>query len=112
VGCLEGIRMRAALLLAVTVLLLAPAPAVATPHYGACRRMTRQISHFAEVADLARDRDNELWEEATIQHIGRLTERRALMCPEYAEKDYGEEVVKALRIAARIAAKLFLMGLI
>ncbi len=104
--------MRAALLLAITVLLLAPVPVDAKPYYGECRRMTRQIAHYAEVADRARDRDNELWEEATLQQIGRLTERRARLCPEYAKKDAGEEVVKALRTAARIAAKLFLMGLI
>jgi hypothetical protein len=79
---------------------------------GECRRMTRQIAHYAEVADRARERGNESWEEHTLQHIARLSERRARLCPEFRERPAGEQLAKMLRDAARIAAKLFMMGMI
>lgn len=79
---------------------------------GECRRMTRQIAHYADVADRARERGNELWEENTIQHIARLSERRARLCPEYRPRPAGEQLAKMLRDAAKIAAKLFTMGMI
>jgi hypothetical protein len=79
---------------------------------GECRRLTRQIAHFADVADRARERENERWEERTIQHIARLSERRAELCPEYRPKPAGEQLAKMLRDAAKIAAKLFMWGLI
>ena len=82
------------LLLVLACLLFAPLamPAAAEPlpptaHYPHrdCRRLTRQIAHYADVADMARARDNEVWEEHTIDHIGRLSERRAKLCPQYAK---------------------------
>ena len=79
---------------------------------GECRRMTRQIAHYADVVDMARARDNDLWAEATIQHIGRLTERRARLCPQYADTPAGEQLMKLLRLAGKVALKMFTMGLI
>ena len=79
---------------------------------GECRRMTRQIAHYANVVDLARERGNERWEEATLQHIGRLTERRQYLCPKYADNKAGEELIKLLRLAGKVALKMFTMGLI
>ena len=79
---------------------------------GQCRRMTKQIAHYARVVDRARERKNELWEEATLQHIGRLSARRARLCPEYAEKSHGEELVALLRLAAKVAITVFTMGLL
>ena len=44
--------------------------------------------------------------------IGRLSERRARLCPTlYAEKPIGKELEKILKGAAKIAFKLFTMGL-
>lgn len=105
------------------LLLLPPAlPAGAEPaqrplgHYPhQCRRLTRQIAHYADVADMARERGNRRWEEHTLAHIGRLTERRARLCPQYAKKPAGEELRKmlaALRDAAKIAARLYTWGLL
>lgn len=112
------------LLLLVCLLLCAPlaTPAVADsqpamghyPHKD-CRRLTRQIARYADVADLARERDDELWEEHTLAHISRLSDRRARLCPQYAEKPAGEELRKMLvmlRNAAKIASKLYTWGLL
>jgi len=92
----------------------APPPGAAEGAYrGECRRMTRQIAYYAQVVDMARERDNEAWEEATLQHIGRLTTRRAYLCPqEYADKKYGEALLKLLRLAGKVALKMFTWGLI
>jgi hypothetical protein len=89
-------------------------PSAHYPHKD-CRRLTRQIARYAEVADMARERDNELWEEHTLAHIGRLSERRARLCPQYAKKPAGEELLKMLamlRDAAKIAARLYTWGLL
>jgi hypothetical protein len=112
------------LLVLVCLLLLAPLalPAAADPlppsaHYPHkdCRRLTRQIARYADVADMARQRSDDLWEEHTLAHISRLSERRAKLCPQYAEKPAGEELRKMLamlRDAAKIAAKLYTWGLL
>lgn len=89
-------------------------PSAHLPHKD-CRRLTRQIAHYADVADMARARDNELWEQHTLDHIGRLSERRAKLCPQYAKKPAGEELRKMLamlRDAAKIAARLYTWGLL
>jgi len=88
-------------------------PSMVGRHNGECKRITRQIAHYADVADMAKDRGNELWYEGTVDQIGRLTERRAQLCPTlYAQKPIGQELAKILKGAAKIAAKLFTMGLI
>ena len=59
-------------------------PATAEVHYQDCRRITRQISHFEDVEQMAQDRRNYLWEEDTRRHITRLEVKRARLCPQYA----------------------------
>jgi hypothetical protein len=103
-------------LIAAVLLVLAPLSARAEmkprlPHTE-CQRLTRQIAHFADVADLARERHNELWENATLDHISRLSERRWELCPEYHGMSYGEQLRQLLKLAAKIALKLYTMGLI
>lgn len=88
-------------------------PSMVGRHNGECKRITRQIAHYAEVADMAKERGNESWHEGTLDQIGRLSERRAQLCPViYAEKPIGQELAKILKGAAKIAMKLFTMGLI
>jgi hypothetical protein len=84
------------------------------PHlpHGDCRRLTRQIARYAHVADMARERDDSTWEEHTMTHIGRLTERRAKLCPQYAKRPAGEQLLKMLKDAADIAITLFTWGVI
>lgn len=88
-------------------------PGLVGKHNGECKRITRQISRYAEQADLAKERGNENWEQGTLDHIARLSTRRAQLCPTlYAQKPIGEELSKILKGAAKIALKLFTMGLI
>ena len=79
---------------------------------GECTKMTRQIAHYATVVDRARDRGADQWEEQTLRHIGRLSERRARLCPEYRERPAGEQLLAMLKTAARIATKLYTWGLL
>ncbi len=88
-------------------------PSMVGRHNGECKRISRQIARYAETVDMARDRGNEKWEDATLDHIGRLSERRAQLCPTlYAEKPIGQELAKILKGAAKIAMKLFTMGML
>ena len=103
----EGPRMRRFLSCLVLAALL-PIPAAA--ERGECRKITRQIAHFETVAERAHDRDNELWEQATLQHIDRLATRRARLCPEYVEPGAGELISKALRLASKAAVRYFTGG--
>jgi len=88
-------------------------PGMVGRHNGECKRITRQIAHYAEVADRARERGDDSWEQGTLDHIVQLSTRRAQLCPTlYAQKPIGQELAKILKGAAKIAFKLFTMGLI
>ena len=88
-------------------------PGMVGRHNGECKRITRQIARYAEQADLAKARGDENWEQGTLDHIADLSARRAQLCPTlYAQKPIGQELAKILKGAAKIAAKLFTMGLI
>jgi len=88
-------------------------PSMVGQHNGECKRITRQIEHYADVADMAKERGNDTWYEGTLDQIGRLSERRAQLCPTlYAQKPIGQELAKILKGAAKIAMKLFTMGVI
>ena len=88
-------------------------PSMVGRHNGECKRITRQIQHYAEVADRAKERGDPNWEQGTLDHIADLSTRRAQLCPTlYAQKPIGEELAKILKGAAQIAAKLFTMGLL
>jgi hypothetical protein len=88
-------------------------PGLVSKHNGECKRITRQIARYADVADMAKERGDALWYEGTVNQIGRLAERRAQLCPTiYAQKPIGQELEKILKGAAKIAFKLFTMGMI
>jgi hypothetical protein len=88
-------------------------PSMVGRHNGECKRITRQIARYADVADMAKERGNDAWYEGTVDQIGRLSERRAKLCPTlYAEKPIGQELAKMLKGAAKIAMKLFTMGML
>lgn len=77
-----------------------------------CVVLTNQIAHFEGIKDLARDRDDELWEAATEDHLDRLRARRKRFCPE--DPSVLANVAKGLANvalnAARLAATAFTMG--
>ena len=109
--------MRRIILFALLLLFALPATADAQPQQasvsrGECARMTRQIAHYATVVDRARERDNEMWEEHTLKHIGRISDRRKELCPEYRERPAGEQLLKMMKTAAKIATKLYTWGLL
>jgi hypothetical protein len=88
-------------------------PGMVGRHNGECKRITRQIQHYAEVADRAKERGDPNWEQGTLDHIAELSTRRAQLCPTlYAQKPIGQELAKILKGAAKIAMKLFTMGMI
>lgn len=87
-----------------------------------CKTMTRQIDHFYGVLDLAKGRDNVLWEQSTRQHISRLETRRLKQCPRYLarskqiaavaqHKKNVEELKKLMKVAAELAMKYYTGGL-
>jgi len=85
-----------------------------------CRRMTKQIDHFEnQVLKQARERKNELWAQATLDHIDRLKNRRADKCPEWGKqrsalRRAAEQAARAKRMiatAAKAAASYFTGGL-
>jgi hypothetical protein len=89
-----------------------PAFAKSEPRRRECHRLTSQISRYEGDVKLAKERGNELWEDATRQQIARLSERRASRCPQYRE-DKGKalrEFAKLIKTAAKVAAKYFTMG--
>jgi hypothetical protein len=88
------------------VLLIWLLPVGASAGARECRKLTNQISHYEGVVDMARSRGNDLWEAETRRHIGRLSDRRARMCPQYAQSDNaGVRLAKATARLASVAAK-------
>jgi hypothetical protein len=91
-----------------------PAFAKSEPRRRECHRLTSQIARYEGDVERARERGNELWENATLAQIERLSERRASRCPEYGEdktaamrmREFGQMLGKA----AKLAARYFTMG--
>jgi hypothetical protein len=105
-----GVRVLAIVVLA-AVCCAAPAFGQAQPHRRECMKLTNQIERYVGDVERARERDNELWEKATLQHIDRLAERRARLCPEYAKDDEAmKRLARMLRSAGRLALRYFTMG--
>lgn len=79
-----------------------------------CRVLARQIAHFEDVLELARDRDDELWEKGTEQHIARLEARRDRLCPkpEGGGARFARSLGRFLKAAASAAASAAAAGLV
>lgn len=71
--------------LALAVIVL-PTTALAGRNHPDCRRISKQITRYEGVVEMAEDRGNELWAKSTQDHVTRLELRRAKECPEYAEE--------------------------
>jgi hypothetical protein len=95
-----------------------PALAKPEPRRRECHRLNSQIARYQGDVERARERGNELWENATLQHIERLSERRARRCPQYAEAENAakraamqmREFGRMLGTAAKLAAEYFTSG--
>ena len=109
--------MRLAAIAIILCLVGPPAFAKSEPQRRECHRLTNQIARYEGDVKLAQERGNELWENATREHIDRLSERRINRCPEYANEGAAAAAAAAWRrfgemvtTAAKLAAKYFTMG--
>ncbi len=104
--------MRLAAIVILVLLLCPPAFAKAEPRRRECNRLTSQIARYEGDVERARERGNELWEKATLEHIERLSERRVNRCPQYAKDPSAalRRMGQMLGTAARLAASYFTMG--
>ena len=104
--------MRLGVILIIVCLVGPPALASAEPGRRECHRLTNQIARYEGDVERARERGNELWENATLQHIERLSERRVSRCPEYAKNNDAalRRFGRMLGVAAQLAARYFTMG--
>ena len=104
------------LLLAVPTvsLLAAPAGARQTAHRGECRKLTKQIGRYVGDLEMAKERDNQLWEHENLRQIDRLAGRRARLCPQYAQDDSAllRRIGNFLGTAAVLGLKYLTFGLI
>ena len=89
--------------------LLSAGPALARPSIRTeCRRITRQIDHFRDVATMAARRGIEAWFNGTVDHIRRLGERRVRLCPEYQVPNYKAIYAQWTKAMIKRAAKAFI----
>jgi hypothetical protein len=104
--------MRAVLIAIIVSLIALPAFAKREPRRRECHRLTSQIARYEGDVERARERGNELWEKATLQHIERLSKRREQRCPQYAEDDNAalREMQRLVSTAAKLAVQYFTMG--
>ncbi len=98
----------AAVLLAV---FFAAAPAAAQYNQASslpreCKRIMKQLTRYDGDVQMARDRGNELWENATLAHMGRLETRLYDRCPELEpENQLAKFFGKVIDVAAVAAWK-------
>jgi hypothetical protein len=94
-------------------LLLGAAPAAAQYNQAPrepreCTRLTKQIERYEGDIQRARERGNDLWEQAMEQQVERLDARRVERCPQYAKSNVGAKLLaKAVDVAAKAAWKYF-----
>lgn len=83
-----------------------PAAARPLPHRAQCTRLTQQMARYARDAGWAAERENALWEQASMAQYQRLSNRRYRLCPYLRPKNPAEEFAKFLKKASRVAAEL------
>lgn len=99
--------MRVAGIVLAVLLIAAPAlaqynQAPAVPRE--CRRIANQIGRYQGDVRMARERGNELWEEATLAHLDRLEGRLYEKCPELAQDNQlAKFVARIIDLAAEAA---------
>jgi hypothetical protein len=105
--------VRLASIAIILCLMSSPAFAKSEPVRRECHRLNSQIARYEGDVELAQERGNELWENATKQQIARLSDQRVSRCPQYAD-DGGaaawRRFSQMLGKAAKLAAKYFTLG--
>ncbi|MCG8590758.1 MAG: hypothetical protein MJE66_15820 [Proteobacteria bacterium] len=94
---------------------LVPGSASALDNPNECRRIKRQIEHFHQVADRARERKNEGWFDNTERHLDNLYNRLEQRCPAHIERAKAlrarRQARALLKTAAKAAIRYFTFGL-
>ncbi len=75
-----------------------------------CQTLRKQIAHFEEVAERARERDDEVWEQGTERHVASLEARAERVCPPDDDDGAFAALGRLARGAARTAVRLFSAG--
>jgi len=76
-----------------------------------CKVIEKQIVHFTEVAEMARERGDEMWEASTEAHIDRLLLQHQRKCPQEAVSNKNaERMARLLRLAAKGFMKAMTFG--
>ena len=101
--------MRFAVVLLASLLIAAPAAAqynAASSLPRECKRIMKQLVRYEGDVQMARDRGNKLWENATLDHMGRLETRLYDRCPELEpENEVAKFFAKIIDVAAVAAWK-------
>jgi hypothetical protein len=101
---------RISLLVVTAACLATPAFAANEAHVGECRRLTRQIVRYQNDAQLASQRGNDLWEDASEDRVDHLATRRAKLCPRYRRANPLAQFADFVASAAKAAAPYFMPG--
>jgi hypothetical protein len=76
-----------------------------------CKVIEKQIARYTGVAEMARERGDEMWEESTEAHIDRLTLQHQRRCPQdVASNKNAERMARLLRLAAKGFMKAMTFG--
>jgi membrane-bound lytic murein transglycosylase MltF len=103
--------MRLALVLAVTVALLAPAVAGARNSPVECQHIAQQLVHFDAMKQRAAQLDNPLWVQRFKAHIAELEDRQAAACPDQsAALESAKQLRDLMKLAAEGALTFFTFG--
>ncbi len=84
-------------------------PNLARLNKGQCRKLARQIVHFTNVAAMADERGDELWEQSSVDRVDHLEARWNALCAN-EDDSFNRMFTRALRTAGRLALKYFTMG--
>ena len=76
-----------------------------------CKVIENQIAHFTDVAEMARERGDEMWEASTEAHIDRLLLQHQRRCPQQAASNKNaERMARLIRLAAKGFMKAMTFG--
>ena len=108
----EGDRlMRIALALIASLVLLAPGLAGAVSP-AQCGRLTRQIEHYEDMTQRARQAGNQLWVDGMQNHLKLLKRERLSHCDAFAKEDQAMAAFgHFLKLAAKGAVSYFSGGI-
>jgi hypothetical protein len=102
--------MRIALVLAVSLIVLAPAAGSANPK-ARCEHLNLQIAHFEAQMARADQLDSDLWADRFSDHLDDLKSQRK-SCPGYSDSEIAAKQMRELfELAARGAISFFTMGM-